>query len=112
MDTASPRWLTPPENALATRAVDRYNDGQLPAFNRAVERGGVETIPYLVAAQLDILVAGLLGIPGVVIRFGFDTSGLGKTISTAMLILFLVFLLLGVFRIFQGMRAKRHHQPL
>lgn len=107
MDTATPRWLTPPENALATRAVNRYRNGQLPAFNRAVERGGVETIPYLVAAQLDILVAGLLGIPGVVIRFGFGTSGLGKSISTTMLVLCFVLLLLGVFRIYQGMRAKR-----
>lgn len=102
------KWLTPPERRLANRAVERYQSGQLPAFDRAVARGGLASIPFLVSAQLDILIAGVTGIVGVVILY-LSTTTTAQVVSTVLLIVFGIAFCLGVVRLLQGLSAKRQH---
>lgn len=90
------------------RAVDRYQRGELPAFDKAVERGGVGSIPYLVCAQVEILIAGVLMIAGVIARFlGEQRHGGLAVLVVTLLIGAGAFFALGVWRITLGVLAKR-----
>jgi hypothetical protein len=110
VDDVRYKWLSPPERSLGERAVDRYARGQLPAYDKAVERGGLESLPYLVCAQASILIAGVLMICGFVIRFVATSGSTANTVSNVLLGLFGLFFILGVIRIAQGVAVRNHRR--
>src|ERR1700722_2666778 len=109
-DGIDSKWLSPPERFLAERAVERYTRGQLPAFDKVVQQGGLDSIPYLVCAQASIFVAGVLLITGIVISAVTNASSTANTVSNVALVLGGLFLLVGVFRIAQGVSVRNRNR--